>query len=93
MQVREKIKDPYYCENTNMIDVRSELQSFNKAIVALRIALNRISDTIDEEEDNLIIKELLMHNAKVLHDQIDCLLRAKKKYSKNIFKFRKMLKC
>ncbi len=42
--------DPYYCENSDIIEVRSELQSFNKSIVALRIAMNRIVAIVEEEE-------------------------------------------
>lgn len=93
-QVRERIRDdPYYCENSEIVDVRSELQSFNKAVVALRIALKRLAETIEEEnEDNIFIREFLLYQTKALHDQIDCILRAKKKYAKNIYKFRKMLK-
>lgn len=93
-QIREKIKeDPYYCENSEIVDVRSELQSFNKIVVALRIALNRVSDIInDNDEDNLLINEMISYNARVLRDQIDYVLRAKKKYAKNIFKYRLLAK-
>lgn len=42
--------DPFYCENSEIIDVRVELQSFNKAIVALRVAMSRINDVIEENE-------------------------------------------
>ncbi|HKO65944.1 MAG TPA: ParB/RepB/Spo0J family partition protein [Candidatus Nitrosocosmicus sp.] len=94
-QIRRKInEDPYYCENSENIDVRSELQSFNKTVIALRIALNRISDIIEEDEgkDNLLISEMLSYNARVLRDQIDYVLRTKKKYAKNVFKYRLMTK-
>jgi ParB family chromosome partitioning protein len=38
-RVRELVKDdPFYCENSEILDVRNDLQSFNKSIVALRIA-------------------------------------------------------
>jgi ParB family chromosome partitioning protein len=97
-QIRKKIKeDPYYCENSEMIDVRSELQSFNKTVVALRIALNRISDMLDDSDDdnedkeNFLISEMLSFNARVLRDQIDYVLRTKKKYAKNIFKYHRLM--
>ncbi|MGD9532254.1 MAG: ParB/RepB/Spo0J family partition protein [Candidatus Nitrosocosmicus sp.] len=99
-QIRKKIKeDPYYCENSEMIDVRSELQSFNKTVVALRIALNRISDMMNDDDDNsdkedkenFLINEMLSFNARVLRDQIDYVLRTKKKYAKNIFKCHRLM--
>jgi ParB family chromosome partitioning protein len=109
MKARQLVKeeqDPYYCENSEILEVRSELQPFNKAIIALRIAMSKIAATIEEEEegedddvtgkgdnkDNIFINELLMHHKRLLHDQIDNLMRAKKKYAKNIFRYRMMLK-
>jgi ParB family chromosome partitioning protein len=109
MKARQLVKeeqDPYYCENSEILEVRSELQPFNKAIIALRIAMSKIAASIEEEEegedddvtgkgdnkDNIFINELLMHHKRLLHDQIDNLMRAKKKYAKNIFRYRMMLK-
>jgi ParB family chromosome partitioning protein len=112
MKARQLVKedqDPYYCENSEILEVRSDLQSFNKAIVALRIAMSKIAEVIEEDEDeeeadngniidngneknNIFINELLMYHKRVLHDQIDNLMKAKKKYAKNIFRYRMMLK-
>jgi ParB family chromosome partitioning protein len=90
-RVRELVKeDPFYCENSEKVEVRSDLQSFNKSIVALRIAMTRMVDII-EEEDNFLIHELLIHHTKVLHGQIDNLIKAKRKYAKNIYRYRKIL--
>ena len=90
-RVREIVnEDPYYCENSEKVEVRSEIQSFNKSIVALRIAMTRMGD-IMEEEDNFLIHELLMHHTKILHSQIDNLIKAKRKYAKNIYRYRKIL--
>jgi hypothetical protein len=33
----------------------------------------------------------LMHQKKILHEQIDTIMRAKKKYAKNIFRYRKIM--
>ena len=38
-------------------------------------------------KSSLLIKELLMYQKKQLHDQIDILMKAKKKYAKNIFRY------
>jgi ParB family transcriptional regulator, chromosome partitioning protein len=109
MKARQLVKedqDPYYCENSEILEVRSELQPFNKAIVALRIAMSKIAAAIEEDEegdndgvtsngdrkDNIFINELLMYHKRLLHDQIDNLMKSKKKYAKNIFRYRMMLK-
>ena len=109
MKVRKLVReDPYYCENSEIIEVRSELQVFNKSIVILKIAMNKIAQLIDEDEEeddvdikkdqkdkdkdkNLLIKELLMYQKRQLHDQIDMLMKAKKKYAKNIFRYRRIM--
>lgn len=94
MKARELVKeDPYYCENSEITEVRSDLQSFNKSIVILKIAMSKLATIIEkeEEEGNILIYELLMHEKKVLHEQIDTLMKAKKKYAKNIFRYRKII--
>ena len=91
----EQQQDPFYCENSEVLEIRGELQSFNKAIVALRIAMSKIAAAIEDEDGdggNLLIYELMMHHKRLLHDQIDNLMKAKRKYSKNIFRYRMILK-
>jgi len=92
-KVREIIKnDPYYCENSDIMEVRSELQPFNKSIVALRIAMNRIATILEEEQEGSpLIYEQLLHQKNVLHNQIDLLIKSKKKYAKQIFRYRKIM--
>jgi ParB family transcriptional regulator, chromosome partitioning protein len=98
MKTRQLIKeDPYYCENSEVLEVRSELQSFNKAIVALRIAMSKIAAIVEDEEEgekggeNLLVHEFMMHQKRLLHDQIDNIMNAKKKYAKNIFRYRRIV--
>lgn len=137
MKARELVReDPYYCENSEIIEVRSELQAFNKSIVILKIAMNKMAQLIDEEDEryeqdekerknnkntiesdnnhindeknklkeniiettnknktknNFLIKELLMYEKRQLHDQIGMLMKAKKKYAKNIFRYRRIM--
>lgn len=113
MKARELIKkeeqDPFYCENSEILEVRSELQPFNKAIVALRLAMSKIAAVIEDEEgtydndngsgekhegemNNIFVNELLMYHKRLLHEQIDNLMRAKKKYSKNIYRYQGMIR-
>jgi hypothetical protein len=56
--------------------------------------LNKLATAIKKgkEDGNFLIYELLMHQKKLLPDQIDSLMGAKKKYAKNIFRYRMNLK-
>ena len=95
MKTRELVReDPYYCENSEIIEVRGDLQSFNKSIVILKVAISKLEDIVEKEKEdgNFLIDELLMHQRKLLHDQIDTIMKAKKKYAKNIFRYRKIMK-
>jgi ParB family chromosome partitioning protein len=88
--VRKLIKD---CENsvyeaeddiTIPVDDISNLdrlahRCLDKSIVALRIAINKIADIMDTVEDNWIIYEILLQHRNVLHNQIDLLIKEKKK--------------
>lgn len=53
---------------------------FDKPIIALRIALNKLAMTIESTENNWILYEILMQHKNMLHTQIDLLIREKKKY-------------
>lgn len=91
-EVRDLVKnDPLYCENSDITEVRSELQAFNKAIVVLRIAMKRLGTIIENEEDDWLIYEFLMYQKKILHNQIDIIMKAKRKYARQIFRYRKIL--
>jgi ParB family chromosome partitioning protein len=92
MKTRQLVKeDPYYCENSDILEVRSELQSFNKAIVALKIAMSKIAAVVEDEEENLLVHEFMMYQKRLLHDQIDNIMNAKRKYAKNIYRYRKII--
>jgi ParB family transcriptional regulator, chromosome partitioning protein len=64
---------------------------FDKPIIALRIALNKLAMTIESTENNWILYEILMQHKNMLHTQIDLLIREKKKYrtSKTLFSHRR----
>jgi ParB family transcriptional regulator, chromosome partitioning protein len=55
----------------------------NKSLIALRIAMNRIAENIDDVQDNWLVHEILMQHKNVLHDQIDILLKERRKLSKS----------
>jgi len=63
-------------------DVRVVDRSLRKSILALRIAMNRIGEIINDNEDRWFLHECLMEEKNVLHSQIDTLLKKKKKLIK-----------
>jgi hypothetical protein len=57
-------------------------KGFDKAIVAIRLALSHLAGVIEEnEKGDWIIYETLMHHKSMLHSQLDLLLRQKKNIS------------
>jgi ParB family chromosome partitioning protein len=65
-------------EDISEID-RLAHRSFDKSIVAFKIAMNKLADIMEAVEDNWIIYEILMQHRNVLHSQIDLLIKEKKK--------------
>ena len=65
-------------ENISELD-RLAHRSFDKSIVAFKIAMNKLADIMEAVEDNWIIYEILMQHRNVLHSQIDLLIRERKK--------------
>jgi ParB family transcriptional regulator, chromosome partitioning protein len=59
-------------------------RSLNKSILILRIAMSRIGEIIEEYEDNWFVYESLMEEKNAIHNQIDILLKKKKKMIKMI---------
>jgi ParB family transcriptional regulator, chromosome partitioning protein len=90
-KVRELVKDlkgnsaydynnDTYLSAIKMVDVDNKAhRSFDKSIIALKVALNKIGGIISEIEDNWIAHEILMQHKNVLHGQIDLLLKEKRK--------------
>jgi ParB family transcriptional regulator, chromosome partitioning protein len=90
-KVRELVKDlkensaydysnETYLSAIKMVDIDNKVhRSFDKSIIALKVALNKIGGIISEIEDNWIAREILMQHKNVLHGQIDLLLKEKRK--------------
>jgi ParB family chromosome partitioning protein len=56
------------------------LRCFDKSIIVLKIALNRLDTIINGSEDSLwLTQEILLQHRHMLHNQIDILLKEKKK--------------
>jgi ParB family chromosome partitioning protein len=54
-------------------------RSLDKSIIALRLAMIKIIDIMYTIEDNWIIYEILLQHRNALHNQIDILIKEKKK--------------
>jgi len=70
--------NPIYETNIRDIDKKTQ-RYFDKSIIALRIAMNKISSIIEESQENWIIYEILMQHKNMLHNQIDLLIKEKMK--------------
>ncbi len=71
-----------YEHNDRYEEIRRIERSLAKSILILRIAMNRIGEIIDENEDNWLVHESLMEEKNTLHSQIDLALKKKKKLAK-----------
>lgn len=58
---------------------RDAQKSYDKAIVAVRTAMNKVISIMDNIEDNWIVHEMLRQHKEALHNQIDLLIREKQK--------------
>ena len=64
---------------TKIIDIDAKTQkSFDKAIIAIRVAMNKLASVI-EDVDNWTVYEILLQHKNMLHNQIDILYKEKKK--------------
>jgi ParB family chromosome partitioning protein len=60
-------------------DKEKASRSYEQAIMAFRISLDKLSSIINNLEDDWLIHEFLMEHKRALHKQIDILYREKKK--------------
>jgi ParB family transcriptional regulator, chromosome partitioning protein len=58
------------------------LAAFDRAIVSLKLTLNRLTEIMENVENDWHVHETLLQHRQMVHNQIDSLLRNRKKYSK-----------
>jgi ParB family chromosome partitioning protein len=79
----KQIKNNNEIEETyvqNFIPDRAKSQMvFDKTIVAIRIAMNRICSIINNIDDDWIVQEALLQHQRRLHEQVDILIKQRKK--------------
>jgi ParB family chromosome partitioning protein len=67
-------------QNTKMVDIDEKTQrSFDQAIIAIRFSMSKLTSIITNNEENWIVYETLMQHKRVLHEQIDILIKEKRK--------------
>jgi len=74
-------KDSYY----NFISRNDHdriYKSFDKAIISLRILIKKFTTIIQNIEDKWLFYDILMQHKHMLHQQIDLLIKEKRKYKK-----------
>lgn len=66
------------------------LKAFDKSIISLKIAMNKLAMIIEKIEGNWALYEILMNHKNAIHSQIDLLIREKKKYIDRSHFFQKL---
>ena len=73
----ESFYDIGYSEHIKLAE-----KSFDKTITALRMAMNSMREIINSIEGDWILYEILMQHKNMLHEQIDILIKEKKKFER-----------
>ena len=64
----------------NKVDNNIRARSFERTIISLKIAMNRIASIIDDAEEDWILYEMLMQHKRRLHEQIDILIKQRRSF-------------
>jgi len=75
-------KDAFY-QVASRSDDETIYRSFDKAIIVLRISIKKLATIIENVDDKWMFYDILMQHKHMLHQQIDLLIREKKKYKKH----------
>jgi len=82
VRINEKDKDVFYY-NASKSDSEIIHRSFDKAIIALRISVRKLATIIENLDGKWMFYAILMEHKHVLNQQIDLLIKEKRKYKKN----------
>jgi ParB family transcriptional regulator, chromosome partitioning protein len=64
--------------------IEHSLRVFDKLILLLRVALNNIGGMISDNEDEWVLKEVMMYHRNMIHQQIDLLIKEKRKFDRRL---------
>lgn len=81
--MRTKQEKNYFCNSGSKNDYEIIHRAFDKAIIALRISIRKIATIIESLDDKRMFYDILMEHKNILHQQIDLLIKEKRKYKKN----------
>jgi len=65
-------------------------KSFDKAIIALRLSMKKLTTLIENVEDKWMFYDIMMQHKQMVNHQIDLLIKQKNKYKKNYLLFRSL---
>jgi ParB family chromosome partitioning protein len=91
----ETIDDAQDGKNTSLIDcdniqkdVEQQIRrSLDKSVIVFKLALNRLDAIINNSGDDLwLTQETLLHHRHILHEQIDILLKEKRKTERRLIR-------
>lgn len=74
--------DTIFSHVTSASSYEQLCKSFDKVIIALRIAIKKLARIIEKVEDNWIFYDMMMQHKHMLHNQLDLLIKQKIKYKK-----------
>ena len=81
--IRTKQDKDYFCNSGSKNDYEIIHKAFDKAIITLRISVRKIATIIESLDDKRMFYDILMEHKNILHQQIDLLIKEKRKYKKN----------
>ena len=81
--MRTKPDKDYFYQVASRTDNEIIHGAFDKAIITLRISLKRLASIIENVDDKWIFYDILMQHKHMLHQQIDLLIRERRKYKKH----------
>jgi ParB family transcriptional regulator, chromosome partitioning protein len=78
----KKVDIDSFAQFTKIDDYDRLCKSFDKAIIALRISVDRLTTVIEKVEDNWILYNVMVQHKHMLNNQVDLLIKQKIKYKK-----------
>ena len=79
-----------YCENIYQCEEIEMQKSIDKCILIMRLAMNKLGIVIEGiNEVNWPVREILLQHRNIIHNQIDILIKEKKKCNHNLTKIMK----
>lgn len=84
--IEEESNDMYLPDGNGFIDIERAKRAYDKAITSIRITLDKIAAIMEDLEDNnWIVYEMLMQQKNTLHNQIDLLMKERRRLERHSF--------